>query len=415
MVSVRKKGQIMLLLSRNSFLGGLLLGAVVILSAAPILRAVETSPAASEPTPEPPKTFTVPNGTPEKLLAFIERVRTLRPSESGVDAVREFNRKQIGAINEAADKILAAKLTESQFYKAVDWKISALLALRNLGDADAAKKLRAFPLALAKAGYPRIAHQVTGFLLSDQLQQAMAIGGKQLERFVGDVKKFLHEGPIGRDEVGLVLEVTQALEYRGNADLAAGAYRSFGKLLVGNNDPKIASIGVKMNGAARRVGLLGKPMPLEGTFLNGMALNWGADRTKVVLVQFWATWCRPCLEEMDNILRNYELYHDRGFEVLGVNCDDDRSQLVAFLKANPLPWNHLFSEDPNALGLDNPIATYYGVMGIPTLILVGPDGKVVSLAARGRRLGKHLEKLLGPVPKQPAAKSAAKSAAGRGQ
>ena len=70
---------------------------------------------------------------------------------------------------------------------------------------------------------------------------------------------------------------------------------------------------------------------------------------------------------------------------------DDR-----FLQENELPWKQLFSEDPEAQGMDHPMATHYGVMGIPTLILVGPDGKVVSLEARGEELGANLEELLGP-------------------
>ena len=276
-------------------------------------------------------------------------------------------------------------------------RISALLALRDLGDPTAAEKLQAFPLVLAKAGHKELAREITGLLLNDRLKRAMTAGPEQLKRLVGDIVKFLGEGPIGRSEVGLVIEVTRMLEYADDPDLAADAYRSFGKLLSGNDNPEIAAMGAKMDGAARRVGLIGKPMPLKGTFLDGTPLDWAAYSNKAVLIQFWATWCGPCREEIPNILRNWELYHDRGFEVIGVNCDDERSQLEGFLEQNKLPWKNLFSDDPNAVGMDNPMATHYGVMGIPALILIGPDGKVVSLAARGRRLSEHLEKLLGPA------------------
>ena len=392
----------MLLPFRKLLISGLALGAVVILATVLILQADEPSPESEKPTAEEPKVeapnpFAVPDGKPEALLAFIESLRGLQPSEPGYEAVREFHRKRAKAINEAAGKILAAEPTESELFNAVDWKITALLVLQDLGDADAAEKLQAFPLVLARAGHKKLAREVMGFLLDDRLRRAMTAGPEKLEQLVGDIKKFIGEGPVGRSEVGLIMGVTEVLEYIDDTDLAADAYRSFGKVLSGSEIPELVAIGAKMNGAARRVGLIGKPMPLEGKFLDGTPLDWAAYSDKAVLVQFWATWCGPCREEIPNILRNWDLYHDRGFEVVGVNCDDERSQLEGFLKENKLPWKHLFSDDPNAIGMDNPMATHYGVMGIPALILIGPDGKVVSLAARGPKLGEHLDKLLGPV------------------
>ncbi len=88
-----------------------------------------------------------------------------------------------------------------------------------------------------------------------------------------------------------------------------------------------------------------------------------------------------------------ELYHDKGFEVVGISLDDDRDKLEAFLEKDPKPWANLHDGGWS----DNKVATYYGIMGIPTVILVDQDGKVLSTRARGSELGRLLDQQLGPV------------------
>jgi thiol-disulfide isomerase/thioredoxin len=121
----------------------------------------------------------------------------------------------------------------------------------------------------------------------------------------------------------------------------------------------------------------------------------------VVLVDFWATWCGPCLGELPNVREKYHQYHDKGFEVVGISLDRDRQALEKFLADEQNPWITLHDGDWK----DNAVASYYGVMGIPTVILVDKEGKVVSIRARGPELGKQLEQLLGPpdpAPETPA-------------
>jgi thiol-disulfide isomerase/thioredoxin len=109
-----------------------------------------------------------------------------------------------------------------------------------------------------------------------------------------------------------------------------------------------------------------------------------------VLVDFWATWCGPCKAELPNVLANYEKYHSRGFEVVGVSCDEDKAALIKFIEDQKLPWPIMFQQpgEPS-------MANYYGITGIPTAILTNKKGEVISLNARGPELTRLLGELLG--------------------
>jgi thiol-disulfide isomerase/thioredoxin len=225
--------------------------------------------------------------------------------------------------------------------------------------------------------------------LVDDIKAAFAAGETSPEQpafFLNSKAQYLVSAAT---QLGMTLEYNRHAELK---DLAIGVYRDLGALLAGNKDPKVAATGAKMVGAARRLDLLGNPLEISGTEMDGAKFDWAKYRGKVVLVDFWATWCGPCMAELPNVKKHYELYHDRGFDVVGISVDRDRAKLESFLDKEQNPWTTLHDGDWS----DNAVATYYGVMGIPTVILVDKDGKVVSTNARGPELAKQLAALLGP-------------------
>ena len=133
-------------------------------------------------------------------------------------------------------------------------------------------------------------------------------------------------------------------------------------------------------------------MKITGTLLNGQPFDQSTVAGKIVLVDFWATWCGPCIAEIPNVLEQYEKYHSRGFEVIGISLDQERDALEKFVTERKIPWPILF-EPSEGSGWQHTLATYYGISGIPTVILIGKDGNVVSLNARGERLGELLDEL----------------------
>ncbi len=132
------------------------------------------------------------------------------------------------------------------------------------------------------------------------------------------------------------------------------------------------------------------PLPLTRTDLKGRSHALESYRSKVVLLDFWATWCVPCIEELPNLLGNYQKYKAQGLEVIGVALDEDKSVLTDFLATHKLPWPQIFDGQI----LDGENATRYGVQGIPFTLLIGRDGKIAAVNPRGPQLEKAIRKAL---------------------
>ncbi|HEX9997791.1 MAG TPA: redoxin domain-containing protein [Abditibacterium sp.] len=137
-----------------------------------------------------------------------------------------------------------------------------------------------------------------------------------------------------------------------------------------------------------RVGTM--PYPLLGSDLNGKTVDLEKYAGKVVLLDFWATWCAPCVAEVPNLLQNLQNYRESGFEIVGVSLDEDKAALQAFVKARGLNYPHLF----DGKGPANANAQKYGVLAIPFTLLIGKDGKIAAVNPRGRRLEPAIVKAL---------------------
>ncbi len=145
--------------------------------------------------------------------------------------------------------------------------------------------------------------------------------------------------------------------------------------------------GKKATGALKRLDIVGKPLSIKGVDLKGQPVDTSAYRGKTLLVTFWATWAAPAKRDLPDLAKLYAKYRSKGFEVVSINLDNDKADLDAFLKSNPLPWPEIF--EPG--GMENRLATEFGVISLPTLLLVDPDGKVSN---RNLRTASEVEILL---------------------
>jgi thiol-disulfide isomerase/thioredoxin len=127
-------------------------------------------------------------------------------------------------------------------------------------------------------------------------------------------------------------------------------------------------------------------MSMSGPTLRSGFVSVDSYHGKVVLVDFWATWCGPCRREMPTIRRLHETYGRAGFAVIGVSLDSDRDKLFHYVQSNDLGWPQIHVSSGGDSGWENPIAKTYEVKSIPRTFLVGRRGTIVAVGLRGQEL-----------------------------
>jgi len=140
---------------------------------------------------------------------------------------------------------------------------------------------------------------------------------------------------------------------------------------------------------AKREQAVGKEFPFEYTPVGGQKRTSLKDlRGKVVVIDFWATWCGPCKAEIPAMKKLYEEYGKKGLEIIGVSLDEKEAALTDYVKDKGVPWPQVFGKDAQAL------ADEWGVEAIPAVFIIDRQGRLRSLNARGK-LEKLVPELLG--------------------
>jgi thiol-disulfide isomerase/thioredoxin len=163
--------------------------------------------------------------------------------------------------------------------------------------------------------------------------------------------------------------------------------------LIANNFPD-HPLAPMAKGAIKRMELNGKPMELAGPTLQGTPFNVAKLNGKVVVVYYWASNIKACVGDFAMLKQMHAAYAAKGFEIVTVSLDETQPAATGFLASNPLTGTHLFQATEQARGLDSPLAIQYGIIGVPTIFLVGKDGRVIDRSIQINELEEAVKKAL---------------------
>jgi thiol-disulfide isomerase/thioredoxin len=122
----------------------------------------------------------------------------------------------------------------------------------------------------------------------------------------------------------------------------------------------------------------------------GQPFSVASHKGKVLLIDFWATWCGPCRAELPNVLATYQKHHPEGFDIIGVSLDEDQSKVTDFTKSMNMTWPQFF----DGQGWKNKLAVKFGIESIPATFLLDGEGKIIGKDLRGDDLEAAVAKAL---------------------
>jgi thiol-disulfide isomerase/thioredoxin len=311
------------------------------------------------------------------------------PSRAEVTAFQLKQGEAAGAVATKLREFYTKFPASEHAEEAREQEFDLLNAAAKAGVTNALARLEALEAArLTNTALPEEARLQVRF---EQMERA-AGAAEAAEDFAGAAKAreaagraLLKEYPNRGELAGLLLMAAQNYLKAGQTDQA----RTLAMEVTKNESPELKELAT---GFVQKLDRVGQPLALKFTALDGREVDLEKLRGKVVLVDFWATWCLPCLSEMPKVKALYEKLHDQGFEIVGVSLDEKKGDLERYLTKEKIPWPQYFEG-----ASENRLAKEFQIDSIPTMWLVDRQGRLRELNAR-KDLAPMVEKLLAEKP-----------------
>ena len=335
---------------------------------------------------------TAQSNVPPEVQALLTQLQELDAKAPGIDAQRaelvSYNKTRSDIITKLVEKARTEEERDQWIKQMVDG-IAAAVQTGNYP--EGLERLNALNANIRKVApkselLPYVTYRVLLATYSQQLQNAKPDDRQKIQDWwTSQLEGFAKQFPKSEDAPEALMQLAMTNEFHGKPDEAKDWYEKLVK------DHGKTPAGERAVGALRRLELEGKSLVLSGPNGRNGTLDIRQYKGRTVLVVFWATWCRPCTEDLPQLKALYEKYRSNGFEVIGVNLDSEPEGIPGYLSQHKVPWNHIYQSG----GLEgNPIAQNYGIISVPTMFLVDKTGKVVQKNTSVADLQKDLPDLL---------------------
>ncbi len=292
---------------------------------------------------------------------------------------------------QAADRVLAAETSERYKTIALLAKFEYLHRDASLGDEAADRQLQQTVDQWRDDKREKVAEEIGFLQLERRVLDTESVQADEIKSLLGEVEDFFSKTTTSDRHLRLASATVRTINRIEDGDERESYFAKFGGLWARSESIELAGYGRRLAGkpATEETTLVGKPMQLAGVTADGTALDLSNYRGQVVLVDFWATWCAPCLQAMPEMKKLYEKHHWQGFEVVGVSLDRDLEALGKYLDDNDIPWTNLAGEG------NRDLAEKHNVRGIPSLILVDKQGVIVAVSHELADIAPKVAELVG--------------------